>query len=55
MINLTIAIAKNKPTKPKTPIDKYQTPKRMIGGHSGNITPANIQTTIAKPPSLRAI
>jgi hypothetical protein len=29
---------------------RYHTPRRMMGGQSGNITPASMMATMAAPP-----
>ena len=45
-----MAIAKKRPMRPRTPILRYHTPNRSFTGHRGNMTPASIMRTIARPP-----
>lgn len=44
-------MAKKSPIMPSAPMERYHTPRRMIGGHSGNITAARRMTTIPSPMS----
>jgi hypothetical protein len=43
-----IAMRKNRPRSPRSPIDRYQTPRRRVMGHRGNIT---IAIMMAKAPA----
>ena len=52
-INLIIAITKKNPINPNAATDKYQTPNLIVGGHKGNITPANITPTIPNPANFK--
>lgn len=48
--NLTTASPKNAPISPNTPTLKYHTPILSFTGQSGNMTPANMISTMANPP-----